>query len=313
MKYSSQSWLLKEKRVMIKITREIKVGLLAALCLFLLYFGFRYLKGTNIFNPIHSYSGRFVSMNGLVEQAPVYVRGYKVGQVDEITYDFSQDTAFNIVVSLNRDIRVVEGSSLQLVPDGLLGGMAVEVVIPAGKDLAEIPARSELPTGIKPTMIDELRGSLLASVDSALYSVRQLVDNVNDQLEGDKLKDILTHADQLLCSLKKSSVQLEQIMQNDLPQIVTQIDSVLADVKQLSGNLSQADVAAVVARADSTLAEVHRILDAANSTDGTVGKLLHDNSLYNNVNGTVQTADSLMQELREQPNSIIWGKKKKRK
>lgn len=300
-------------KIKFKFTREIKVGLLAALCLFLLYFGFRYLKGTNIFNPIHSYTGRFEDLNGMVEQAPVYIRGYKVGQVEKINYDFTQDTAFNIVISLNRDIHVVEGSSMRLVPNGLLGGMAIEVIIPAGTNLKDMPARCELPTSVKPTMIDELRGTILASVDSALYSVRQLVDNVNGQLEGDKIKDILTHADQLLCSLKKSSAQLEQVMQNDLPQIVSQVDSVLADIKQLSGNIADADVAAVVARADSALVEVHKLLDAANSTDGTVGMLLHDNSLYNNVNGTVQTADSLMRDLREQPNSIIWGKKKKKK
>lgn len=296
-----------------KISREVRVGLLAALCLFLLYFGFRYLKGTNIFNPIHSYSGRFVELRGLVEQAPVYVRGYKVGQVEKISYDFTSDTAFTIVVSLNSDISVVEGSSLRLVPDGLLGGMAVEVVIPAGKDIAVVPTRSILPTSVQPSMIDELRGSLLASVDSALYSVRTLVDNVNGQMEGDKLKDILAHADQLLLSLKVSSAKLETIMQSDIPAIVEQVDSVMADVHRLSANVSRADINGLVQRADSSLAQVHALLDAANNPEGTVGKLLLDKSLYDNVNTTIQTADSLMQDIREQPNSLIWGKKKKKK
>ena len=168
-----------------KISREVRVGLLAALCLFLLYFGFKFLKGTNIFNHIHSYSGRFVDLQGLTEQAPVYVRGFKVGQVEEITYDFSRDTAFNIVVSLNKDIRVVEGSELRLVPDGLLGGMAVEVIIPAGQELAEIPAHSQLPTSVKPSMIDGLAGPIIASLDSTLSSIRALVDNVNGQIEKD--------------------------------------------------------------------------------------------------------------------------------
>lgn len=295
------------------ISREIRVGLLAALCLFLLYFGFRYLKGVNMFNPIHAYNGRFVDLQGLVEQAPVYVRGYKVGQVEDIEYDFTQDTAFTVVVSLNSDIRVVEGSMLRLVPDGLLSGMAVELIIPAGQDLAEIPARSELPTSFRQPMMDELRVTILASVDSALSSVRQLADNINGQLEGDRLKEVVTHADELLLSLKVSSAKLEGIMHSDVPRIMRQVDSVLIDVKQLSANASEADVAAVVARADSTLIQVHQLLEVANNPDGTIGKLLHDNSLYDNVNGTIQTADSLMQDIREQPNSLIWGKKKKKK
>ena len=296
-----------------KISREVRVGLLAALCLFLLYFGFKFLKGTNIFNPIHSYSGRFVDLQGLTEQAPVYVRGFKVGQVEEITYDFSRDTAFNIVVSLNKDIRVVEGSELRLIPDGLLGGMAVEVIIPAGQELAEIPAHSQLPTSVKPSMIDGLAGPIIASLDSTLSSIRALVDNVNGQIEKDQLRTILAHADELLTSLKATSSKLDGILKNDVPHIMQEVDGILTDVKKLSANASEADIAALVARADATLAEVNRLVEAANNPNGTTGKLLHDESLYNNLNSTLQSADSLMQDLREQPNSVIWGKKKKKK
>lgn len=296
-----------------KISREVRVGLLAALCLFLLYFGFKFLKGTNIFNPIHSYSGRFVDLQGLTEQAPVYVRGFKVGQVEEITYDFAQDTAFNIVVSLNKDIRVVEGSELRLVPDGLLGGRAVEVVIPAGQELAEMPAHSQLPTSVKPSMIDGLAGPIIASLDSTLSSIRALVDNVNGQIEKDQLRTILAHADELLTSLKATSSRLDGILKNDVPHIMQEVDGILTDVKKLSANASEADIAALVARADATLAEVNRLVEAANNPNGTTGKLLHDESLYNNLNSTLQSADSLMQDLREQPNSVIWGKKKKKK
>lgn len=296
-----------------KISREVRVGLLAALCLFLLYFGFRFLKGVNIFNPIHSYSGRFTELNGLVEQAPVYVRGYKVGQVEEIDYDFSQDTAFTVLVSLNSDIVVVEGSSMRIVPDGLISGKAVEVLIPTGADLAELPTRSELPASVSPTMMDELRGTIIATADSALSSVRQLVENINGQLEGDKLKDILQKTDELLASLKVSSGRLEGVMQKDVPAITEQVDALLNDLRIVSANITRADIAAVVARADSTLVDVRVLLEAANNEDGTVGKLLHDNQLYQSVNATMQTADSLMQDIREQPNSLIWGKKKKKK
>lgn len=283
-----------------------------ALCLFLLYFGFKYLKGVNIFNPIHSYSGRFTEMRGLVEQAPVYVRGYKVGQVEKIRYDFSKDTAFTIVVSVNRDINVIDGSSMRLIPDGLLGGTAIEIIIPVEKGRVAVSARAELPTSVQPTLVDELRGTMLASVDSALSSIRELVDNLNGQLEGDHIKTILENADAMVASLKVSSMMVERVLNNDLPVIVQKVDSILADVKKLSANASEADIKALVARADSTVNEVHKLIEAANSTEGTVGMLLHDNSLYNNVNGTVLTADSLMQEIREQPNSLIWGKKKKK-
>ena len=84
-----------------KYAREIKVGALAAICLFLLFFGFNFLKGVNIFSPTNSFHGTFLNLHGLEEQAAVYIRGHKVGQVDRISYDFTRDSAFIIDISIN--------------------------------------------------------------------------------------------------------------------------------------------------------------------------------------------------------------------
>ena len=282
------------------------------ICLFLLYFGFKFLKGTNIFNPTHSYTGRFTELKGLVAQAPVYVRGYKVGQVETVDYDYSLDTAFTVMVSLNKDICVTEGSRMVLVPDGLISGMAIELVIPAGKELAEIPAHSELPTSIQTSLMEEIQSQLLATLDSTLNSIRELAEQVNGQLDGDKVKTILANVEVVTESLKGSSRDLQRLLHGDMPRLVNEVDSILGDIQKLASNVSDADIAALVVKADSTMAELNALVVSANDTHGTVGMLLHDKQLYDNLNSAVQTADSLMNELREEPNSIIWGKKKSR-
>ena len=111
-------------------SREIKVGALATICLFLLFFGFNFLKGVNIFSPTNSYHGVFTNLHGLEEQAAVYIRGHKVGQVDRIHYDFTRDSAFTIDISINKDIALTPGTQMALVSDGLLGGMAIELQLP---------------------------------------------------------------------------------------------------------------------------------------------------------------------------------------
>ena len=93
-----------------KHIREMKVAVLAIVCLFLLYFGFSFLKGVNIFSPVHSYVGLFAKVDGLTEQAPVYVRGYKVGQVDAIRFDFTREVAFAVEISLDKHILLPKGS-----------------------------------------------------------------------------------------------------------------------------------------------------------------------------------------------------------
>ena len=114
-----------------KYAREIKVGALATICLFLLFFGFNYLKGVNIFSPTNSYHGVYTHLHGMEEQAAVYIRGHKVGQVDAIRYDFTKDSSFTVDISVNRDISLPVGTQMALIADGLLGGMAIELQLPS--------------------------------------------------------------------------------------------------------------------------------------------------------------------------------------
>ena len=129
-----------------KYAREIKVGVLAAVCLFLLFFGFNFLKGKNIFSPTNSYHGIYAHLHGLEEQAAVYVCGHKVGQVNAIHYDFTRDSAFIVDISINKDIALPQGTTMALIPDGLLGGVLMKLQLPRStpsKDQAPIEKGSE--------------------------------------------------------------------------------------------------------------------------------------------------------------------------
>ena len=100
-----------------KHSREIKVGILAVVCAGILYFGFNFLKGVNIFSPTDCYYGYFERSNGLTEQAPVYILGHKVGLVESITYDFTRTPAFVVGVNINNDITLPIGTEMALVAD----------------------------------------------------------------------------------------------------------------------------------------------------------------------------------------------------
>ena len=165
-----------------KYAREIKVGVLAAVCLFLLFFGFNFLKGVNIFSPTNSYHGTFQNLHGLEEQAAVYILGHKVGQVDRLHYDFTRDSAFTIDISIRKDIALPEGTTMALVSDGLLGGMAIELQLPDNNELENegvselvIAKGSFLPTTYVPGLVESLQGELLAHVDEAVQNVDSLV------------------------------------------------------------------------------------------------------------------------------------------
>ena len=113
-----------------KYSREVKVGVLAIVCAGILYFGFNFLKGVNIFSPTDGYYGYFERSNGLTEQAPVYILGHKVGLVESITYDFTRTPAFVVGVTIDKGIELPNGTEMALIADGLLGGAAIEFILP---------------------------------------------------------------------------------------------------------------------------------------------------------------------------------------
>lgn len=300
----------------IKYAREIKVGVLALVCMFLLIFGFNYLKGVNIFSSVLDYHGRYVELKGLTEQAPVYVRGYKVGQVNQIRYDFTKDSAFVVDVSINKDIDLPIGTQMVLVSDGLLGGMAIELRIPTAEVGKDRYKRGDfIPTMIVPGLIESIEAGVLNNIDATIVEARVLVENLNRQLSDDHLQHALANIDNISEDLASSSKELKKIMTTKVPGIVEGVDTVVDNVRVITDDIRRADLNATVARADAAIDQVYNLIADVRSDKGTLGMLINDKTLYNNINTTVVSADSLLVDLKAHPKRYVhfsvFGKKEK--
>ena len=301
-----------------KYAREIKVGALATLCLFLLFFGFNYLKGVNIFSPTNSYHGVYTHLHGLEEQAAVYILGHKVGQVDAIHYDFTRDSAFRVDVSINKDIALPQGTHMALVADGLLGGMAIELQLPAHDALTgetAINHGSYLPTTYVPGLLESVQTQLLAKVGAAIDEIDSLVAVVNAQLEGDHLKATLANVDRISGDLTHVSSDLKHMMKHQVPNIVNNADTTIANLNTVVADIKTANLKATIARVDTAVEGVNAILAEVNSQEGTLGQLIYNKSLYDHVDATVLSADSLLVDLKAHPKRYvhfsIFGRKDK--
>ena len=308
-----------------KYAREIKVGLLAAICLFLLFFGFNFLKGVNIFSPTNSYHGVYTNLHGLEEQAAVIIRGHKVGQVDAIHYDFTRDSAFTIDISVNTDIALPQGTQMALVPNGLLGGMAVELVLPENTDRFQVDLRVQstdyiahgayLPTTYVPGLMESLQDELIAKVANAVEHVDSLVAQLNGQLEGDHLKATLANVDRISSDLTDVSADLKGLMATQVPTIVNNADTAIANLNVIVADIKEANLKATVARVDTAVNGVNSLIAEVRSGEGTVGQLLYNKSLYNHIDAAVLSADSLLTDLKAHPKRYVhfsvFGKKDK--
>ena len=307
----------------LKYAREIKVGILAVVCIFLLFFGFNYLKGVNIFSSIHSFHGVYTNIHGLELQAPVYIRGYKVGQVDNIDYDFTRDSSFTVDISIKRNINLPEGTRMALVSDGIMGGMAIELLLPATEvasteGIVYIPTGATIPTTVVPGLLDGLQESVIQPLSNTLASLDTILGQLETQLDNNHIESILANADLAVADLQTSSQQLKQVMSHQVPSVVTKLDTTMSDLQQVVTDVKAANIKATVARVDTALDNVNYLIADFRSPNGTVGMLLNDKGLYNHIDSAVVSVDSLLVDLKANPKryvhfSLFGAREKKKK
>lgn len=289
-----------------KYSRELKVGVLAIICLVILYFGFNFLKGINIFSPTKVYVGTFDRINGLTAQAPVYIKGYQVGLVESIQYDFKQYPAFTVTVSIDKTIELPRGTQMALVADGLLGGGAIELQLPNMPNRAMPYQKGDtLPTQIVPGLIDNLQTGILANLDSLLAEANTLLASLNDQMSEGSLYATLQNIEQITQNLAISSKDLRALTHNQLPTIMDKADATIQGLNDIVDDVKAANIQGTVGMVDSTLNTLNAALQ---SQEGTVGMLLNDKTLYDNLNNALQdldqallNVDSIMVSIKSRP------------
>ena len=275
-----------------KYSRELKVGVLAIICLVILYFGFNFLKGINIFSPTKVYVGTFDRINGLTAQAPVYIKGYQVGLVESIQYDFKQYPAFTVNVSIDKTIELPRGTQMALVADGLLGGGAIELQLPTMPNRAMPYQKGDtLPTQIVPGLIDNLQTGILANLDSLLAEANTLLASLNNQMSEGSLYATLQNIEQITQNLAISSKDLRALTHNQLPAIMDKADATIQGLNDIVDDVKVANIQGTVGMVDSTLNTLNAALQ---SQEGTVGMLLNDKTLYDNLNNALLDLDQAL-------------------
>ena len=275
-----------------KYSRELKVGVLAIVCIVILYFGFNFLKGINIFSPTKVYVGQFDRANGLTEQAPVYIKGYKVGLVESVQYDFTRQPAFEVRVSIDKNISLPRGTQMALVADGLLGGGAIELQLPALSNRAMPHQNGDtLLTHIEPGLMDNLQTGLLAQLDSLLAEANTLLTSLNNEVDSGSLRATLQNVERITNDLAVSGGDIRRLTHNQLPSLVNKVDATMAGVEAIVADVQAAEIHHTIQALDTTIQSVNDIL---NSTDGTLGLLLNDTTLHGNLNTTLQNLDNVV-------------------
>ena len=278
-----------------KFTRELKFGVIVIGALFLVYFGLNFLKGINIFSSTYSYYAKYEQIDGLVVSSPVYVRGYKAGQVDRITYDFSQQKPFTVRFSVSRDIRLPKGTVVEKYDDGLLGGKALQLLIPIGSAQAFYEENDVITSQIALGLIGELSSVLLPMIEQFSNQADSLLRSLRGILESESLQNTLESVEKATANLVVTTSQVNNIMANQVPQILENADVLITEFTQVARNLESIDIGEV----NKVLSSLdHAIINFGETAGGI-------NDLSIGLLRVSSSADSLLIDLKENPRRYV--------
>ncbi len=288
-------------------TRDFKIGFVAAVAIFILYFGLNFLKGIDIFSSVNHYHGTYNNLGGLVTSAPVYIKGLKVGQVDEIRYDFTMEPAFTVGISVERKIVLPHGTQMMMGDDGLMGGKCIQLILPEnGTATTGVYANyDQLESGVQSGLLDQLTTELLPKINSAVYRVDSLLGSVQRIVDSEELANSLVSIERTTSDLANSSNSLKQFMANDVPALADNLQVITDDFAEVGSNLKDIDFEAMALSAENTLQNLEVLSAKVNDKEGTLGMLLNDNNLYLNLQNTVTSADKLLIDLKEHPRRYV--------
>ena len=289
---------------------EVKIGITGVIAIVALFLGINFLKGVNLFSSSEKYYIAFSNTKGLTKSRSVYAEGFKVGIVSDIDYDFRHPGKVVVEISTDKGLRIPKGSSAQL-DEAVLGGCTLNMLLATNLREAYHPGDTIEGSDVNGLMAKV--GDVMPQLEEVVAKVDTLVATLNTLISNPNLPLIIQNAELITENLNKSTSQLNTLLRNDIPQMTGTFTKAGENVSALTDKMNQLDMQATLDNVNQTISSVHNMMEQMQSPKGTLGKLMNDPSVFDNLNHTVQSADSLVSDLKAHPKRYVhfsvFGKK----
>lgn len=296
------------------LSREIKIGIFFILILFAVFVALNFLKSHDVFSKTNNYYVVYDTVNELTSSSPVFMKGLKIGSVESI--NFKEDTEqFLVKINLKNKYRIPRHSIAEIYSTDIMGTMGIRIIF--SKETTFMQSGDTLVADIAPGIIATITQELLPlknKIDTLVTSLNVTVGALNNVLNTEtqanliagiaSLRQSLQNMQQLTSTLSKEQGAIKNIVQNadsfiaELQKSGKNISRTFEHLAQFTDSLRSADIKA-------TITKLNTILQQIDNPDGSLGKLLHNGSLYNNINRTVAHLDSLIVAIQANPKKYI--------
>ncbi|MEX6686262.1 MlaD family protein [Danxiaibacter flavus] len=318
-----------------KISNETKIGALTAVAIALLILGFNFLKGKSLFRSGFFLYAKYDNTKGLLPSHPVFVNGYQVGSVYEIEAADKNVKEILVTIKLSRSYNIPANSEASI-KDNPLGTPSLDIKL--GTSTSYLHSDDTLRTSKAGGLLDAVSAKLGPVADQlavTLGSLDSLLRNANSVLDPHtkgNLQSVIANLNNATASLVKSSASLQTMLNTQTGALANTLDNMssfsetlasnkeklnntVSNIEKTTENLSKADIDGVVNNLKASVEKLNNTMEKVNSTDGSLGSLINDKALYTNLNNTVRSLNTLMDDLRVHPkryvNISVFGKKDK--
>lgn len=305
-----------------KISREIKTAILVISAILLFIWGYSFLKGRDLFTDYKTFYVEYDNVEGLAPSAPVTLNGLTIGKVNTIKIN-NKTGKLLVEMQLKSDFPISKSSAAELYAPSLVGGKQI-AIIPNTADTSVAETGDYLKASNKMGLTDSLAMKmepLTDKIDKLLENANIMITNVNQVLDAktkENLRSSLANLNQVMAEFKEVAKSTNSMLAENKSKIsstMTNVEKASANFSKVSDSLAKINLGPTVKSLEKTMANVDKMMAELESGKGTMGKLLKDETMYNNFTKTSKELELLLQDLRLNPtryvNVSLFGKKNK--
>ncbi len=298
-----------------KIKKEIQIGVVFVIVLFLSIWGFNFLKGRNILKKSNTYVAIYSNIKGLAEANPVLLNGYKVGQVSKINIIPGKKNNLMVEFRIEEDIKIPLHSTA-LIQSDIMGTSSIKLLLNDQKKYHKEgdTLKSNVETGLSEKINDQIyplkqkTEELITSLD---VFINDVFNETNKKNISESFQHINTTTESLSLLLKQEKESLSNISNNlesttqTIKENNLEIASTIKNMRSISDSLEASRLKSAINSAESSLKEMESILSKINNKQGTLGELVNNDTLYKNLENVSKELDTLIKDIHENPKRYI--------
>lgn len=282
----------------------------------ILIFGIDFLKGINLFRPANFYMAFYDNVDGLEVSAPVKVNGFKVGQVREINFNYTKPGKTEVVLALNKDLRL-PSDSRAVIKSSLMGEAYIEIDI--GRSSRMIPVGGDVPTVQGGGILSGVSDELVPKITRTLTVVDSLVVSLNSIVSDPAIKTSIGSMGDITENIRLASGGLDRLLNRQVPslmnnangivsgfnQVMYRVDTISGNLVTLTDELNRMPLARTMENVNATLANLENFSSQLKNQNSTLGKLMNDPELYDRLSSVAASVDSLIVDIKRNPKRYI--------